>query len=237
MGSTRLPGKVLAELAGKPVLQWVVEAARKIQSVDHVVVATTERPEDAEIQVWCERFEVDCFRGDADDVLGRYLDCANFFEATQVVRITADCPLLDHEVSERVVRSGIGSAADYFFLDGEFPDGLDTEGFTIEALNTAHRRANLKSDREHVTSYFRTHPQEFQTKPVEILRSAGNVRLTLDHPEDLQFLEKLVRGMQRNGRELSVMQILNYLSEHPNLTKVNDMFTRNAGYYTSLIND
>jgi len=237
MGSTRFAGKVLAELAGKPVLQWVVEAVQKIVLIDHVVVATTDREEDAEIQGWCESFGVECFRGASEDVLKRYFDCATQLEATHILRITADCPLLDSETSETVLQMGLEAKAHYFFLSGEFPDGLDTEGFTMEALSVAHHNAVLKSEREHVTSYFRNQPQGFQILPVALFQNLGHVRITLDYPEDLSALSGLVREMQNQDLRINPEEISKILTKRPHLLAENRHIERNDGYARSLLAD
>ena len=237
MGSTRLPGKVLADLDGRPVLQWVVEAVRKIALVDNVVVATTDLSEDAEIEEWCGNFGVECFRGDSEDVLKRYYDCASHYCATHVVRVTADCPLLDCDISQEVIRCGLDQQADYFYLAGEFPDGLDTEGITIRALASANKRASLRSEREHVTPFIRNRPDDFQVFPIELFDSYGQVRLCVDYKEDLDLLRKLIKTLKVSGSEVSTQNLLDLLLSDDRLRKINDSFARNSGYLASLAND
>lgn len=191
MGSTRFPGKVLADLQGRPVLDWVVEAVKRVDGVDEIVVATTTNSEDQVIEEWCLSEGVNCFRGEPLDVLKRYADCATEYQATHVVRITADCPLLDSETVSTVLMEGLASGADYFGLHGGFPDGFDCEGFTSEALFRAHHEARAPEDREHVTRYFKVNPA-FRRLPVSLFEGLQDLRLTVDYPEDLEFLRLLL---------------------------------------------
>lgn len=208
MGSTRYPGKVLADLQGRPVLDWVVEAVKRVDGVDEIVVATTTNSEDQVIEEWCLRESVNCFRGEPLDVLKRYADCAAKYRATHVVRITADCPLLDSETVSTVLREGLQSGADYFGLDGGFPDGFDCEGFTVKALEKAHSQSTESLDREHVTYFFKRNPDVFVIHPVRIFSGLTQVRLTVDQKEDLDFLGNLLGRVGFEGARPSTSSIL-----------------------------
>ena len=155
MQATRLPGKVLADLEGKPVLRRVVDRARRASTLDAVVVATSDNPADDVLAGFCREFGTDCFRGSRDDVLDRYRRAAECFQAEVVVRLTADCPLLDPQVIDRVVRAYGQGEFDYVSnaLECTYPDGLDTEVFSYKSLERAWREARRQSEREHVSSY------------------------------------------------------------------------------------
>src|SRR5437879_2068636 len=141
MGSTRLPGKVLADIAGHPMLWHVVNRARKIHGIDELVVATSTSEADDLVLDFCSKSEVQCFRGDPVDVLDRYFKCAESFRADCVVRLTADCPLLDPEVVGEVLDAFSGGAFDYVSntIVPTFPDGLDAEVFNFSSLSRAWR--------------------------------------------------------------------------------------------------
>ena len=196
MGSQRFPGKVLADLRGRPVLEWVVDRVRQVEFVDEVVVATTTNSEDTEIQDWCLSNGVNCFRGEPLDVLARYLDCAKAYRATHVLRITADCPLLHPRTVSTVLLRGMASGADYFGLDGEFPDGFDCEGFSVEALERANTNATNPHEREHVTAHFKSNPGTFRTEKVQLFVGKSDVRLTIDFMEDLELVAAV---LQKSG--------------------------------------
>jgi len=157
MGSTRLPGKVLADLAGQPVLAWVVRAARAATGVDDVWVATSTAAADDAVVAWCKANGVPVHRGSEDDVLDRYVGAAKASGANVVVRLTADCPLLDPAVIAQTIRlramTGVAYASN---VDPPtWPDGLDCEVLTADTLVTAAAEATRASDREHVTPFVR----------------------------------------------------------------------------------
>jgi spore coat polysaccharide biosynthesis protein SpsF len=194
MGSTRLPGKVLHPLAGRSVLGWVVRAARESGVCDALVVATSTLPVDDAVEAECRRLGVDCFRGDADDVLSRFVGALETNPAEAVMRFTADCPLLDPEVVEvvgRVFASVPG--LDYLntSLARTLPRGMDAEMIRADALRAVHTLAT-GHHRTHVTSYAYTHPDRFRVLGLNVPPDRSHLRLTLDTPEDLRLIETVV---------------------------------------------
>jgi spore coat polysaccharide biosynthesis protein SpsF len=151
--STRLPGKVLLDLGGKTVLERVVERVSGSHLIDKIVVATTIREDDSRIAQLCSMKGICVYRGSEDDVLDRYYQAATTGRASHVVRITADCPLIDPEIIDRVIKTHLDNKADYTsnVLKETFPDGQDVEIFTFQALDRAWKEARLPSQREHVT--------------------------------------------------------------------------------------
>jgi spore coat polysaccharide biosynthesis protein SpsF len=234
MGSRRFPGKVLADLRGRPVLEWVVDAVKRVEGVNNIVVATTTNSEDEAIRAWCEKNTVNCFRGEPLDVLKRYSDCAKEYGATHVVRITADCPLLDSETVSTVLREGIREAADYFGLDGSFPDGFDCEGFRADALFRANSEATSPSDREHVTPYFKNEPGVFRSLFVELWSDMAEFRLTIDEPADLAYIETVLSLVPSRGTRYSSHAILKVVKQRQDLRELNAHIPRNEGYAHSL---
>src|SRR5215471_19924439 len=150
MGSSRLPGKVLAEVCGKPILHYVISRARQARTLNLVVVATSDDSTDDVIEEFCEINRVQYFRGSQSDVLDRYYHAAKHFHADAIVRLTADCPLLDPIVIDEVVRTFVSGKFDYVSSAENYPDGLDTEIFSWKALKKTWQEARLLSEREHV---------------------------------------------------------------------------------------
>lgn len=237
MGSRRFPGKVLADLCGRPVLEWVVDAVKRVEGVHQIVVATTTNAEDEAIEEWCEKHEVHCFRGEPLDVLKRYADCAREYRATHVLRITADCPMLHSDTVSTVLRSGLEAKSDYFGLAGEFPDGFDCEGFSVDALNRANVEAVLASDREHVTPYMKRNPLHFSSRFLDLWSGFGDVRLTIDQPEDLVFLNAVVVATRVNSSLEVAHHMLSFLRERVDLLEINSHIVRNEGYGLSVALD
>jgi len=235
MGSSRFPGKVLEDLCGKPVLWRVVTRVRGASKVDRVVVATTDRGIDDPVARFCEEQGIACFRGSEEDVLDRFYQAAQAHHADVIVRITADCPLIDAAVIDRILeRFGQGDC-DYVsnIFRYTYPDGLDTEVFSFAALERAWQEARKPSEREHVTPYLRT--GKFRTANVEseFPVAPGQYRWTVDHPADLEFVRKVYEALSGNG-DFGFKAVLDRLKERPDLATIQVETISNEGYYRSL---
>ena len=237
MGSSRLPGKVLEEIEGHSMLFHVVERVKAAETIDVVVVATTVSAGDDLIEKACLDMGVSCYRGDECDVLDRYYQAALQHDAQAVVRITADCPLLDPDIVDAVMRKLRADEADYAanIITRTFPDGLDCEAFTFLGLTTVWKEAKLASDREHVTPYFRN-SGKFKLTNVESksARASADERWTVDEPSDLEFVRAIYKsGLDRTGC-FSWLKVLKLLNEDPDIRKLQGNTIQNEGYYKSL---
>jgi spore coat polysaccharide biosynthesis protein SpsF (cytidylyltransferase family) len=195
MSSRRLPGKVLARLGEHTVLELLLRRLARARELDEIVVATSTEPSDDPVEREAERLSARVLRGSLTDVLGRYLKASAATGADAIVRITADCPLMDPEVVDQVVRAWREGRADYVTNTLEprsYPDGLDVEVLSAAALRRAGELARDPSDREHVTPYIRHHPETFSIQGMHLDPPYGEVRMTLDTPEDLEALTRLV---------------------------------------------
>lgn len=196
MGSRRLPGKVLKPLAGKPMLDVLVQRLRGAQAVDAIVVATSVLSRDDAIAEHVEANDnyegVSVFRGSEDDVLDRYYWAAKAAQADVVLRVTADNPLFDAPTADRVI-SEVHRGNDYASnnLERSYPHGIDLEAFTFDALRRAHEQADDAQDREHVTPYIRRSSQQFKLCNVAWERDLSDVRLTVDTLEDYQRMRAI----------------------------------------------
>ena len=234
MSSRRLPGKVLTRLAGSPVLALVVGRLRRATLVDEVVVATSTDPSDDPVADWCTESGTRCHRGSLDDVLDRFLGAARASHAALVVRITADCPLIDPDLVDLVIRTTIDQDLEYGGLSGEFPDGLDCEVMSRAALERAAEEATLPSEREHVTPYLQRPDVPIRRGEVRPLIGLGHHRWTLDRPQDLRFLESLLAHTQKDALTVTTDDVLAVLAENPGLMALNAGIVRNEGYLRSL---
>jgi spore coat polysaccharide biosynthesis protein SpsF len=235
MTSTRLPGKIMADIAGEPLLAHVVRRAQLARGLSMVVVATTDQSTDHVVVTFCRDMGIPCFRGSEDDVLDRYYRAAVHFEADVIVRLTADCPLLDPKVIDKVVDEFYSGDYDYVSntIEPTYPDGLDTEVFGRTALQRAWETACLKSEREHVTPFIWKQPAMFNLANVKNDRDLSQMRWTVDEPEDLEFIRSIYHCMGSKpfwGMEETVA----LLHEHPELSGINASFRRNEGYIKSV---
>lgn len=237
MESTRLPGKVLADVEGSPMLRRVVDRALCASALEGVVVATSTQSADDEIARFCERAGFGLFRGSCDDVLDRYHSAARTANADVVVRLTADCPLLDPAVIDRVVGEFHDGGFDYVsnVLTPTYPDGLDVEVFSVECLDSAWRDAGLSSEREHVTAYIVKHLELFRLGCVRNDVDLSQLRWTVDTPADLEFVRAVYRAC--GPEPFGVSEVLALLNDRPELCEINAGIARNEGYERSLRED
>lgn len=239
-GSTRLPGKVMADLAGKPLLARVIERAQAVPGVQTVVVATTRAERDRPILDLAKACGAKAYAGSEEDVLDRYYQAVRQFGGEVVVRLTADCPLLDPRVSARVLERYLKGDVDYASntLDPTFPDGLDTEVFSFAALERAWRESGLASEREHVTPYIWKNPVKFRLASVTDEVDRSGLRWTVDEAQDLEFVRAVYKHLYRDGEPpFGMDEVLALLGKKPELKAMNTGFLRNEGYAKSLRED
>lgn len=238
MSSTRLPGKVLMQLAGQPVLEHVVSRIEHCRTIQKAVVATSTDASDDAIEQWCVARGVACYRGSLHDVLDRYYQAAKLHAADAIVRITADCPAIDPTIVDEVVRGFLAGGFDFFGLSGEFPDGLDCTVFAFSAIERAWKEATLPSQREHVGPYIEHQPQLFKNGGLPKFKGLSHHRWTLDEPRDHEFLQAVFTRLYRDGAAPFLAdEILALLDAEPELAGINSDIVRNAGYLKSLQSD
>jgi spore coat polysaccharide biosynthesis protein SpsF len=228
MGSTRLPGKVLMDIAGKSMLARVVERLRLASTINEVLVATTDSPRDDDIVKECKACSVPVFRGDENDVLDRYFRAAQLSGAKIVVRVTSDCPLIDPEVTNKTVTAFLDASPDYAAntLTRTYPRGLDTEVMSFGVLSKAWQLARARYEREHVTPYIYEHPAEFKLLPVTGDADFSAHRWTVDTPEDLEFVRAIYARF--DGQPFQWRDVLNLLDREPWLTELNRSVAQKA---------
>ena len=238
MTSTRLPGKVMAEVAGFPLIHHVVSRVQSAHLVHTTILATTDRPTDDVLAQYCQETDVPCFRGSEADVLDRFYQAACSSGADTVVRLTADCPLLDPQVMDKVI--GVFREGDYDYASNTlvrtYPDGLDTEVFSFCALEKAWREARLESEREHVTPYIWKHPELFRLGSVVDDHDHSQLRWTVDEPRDLAFVREVYAHLGTTS-VFGMSDVLALLHRHPELLLLNEGIVANEGYERSMGED
>jgi len=222
MGSTRLPGKVMMPIGDKSMLARVVSRVRRALTVNETVVATSTKPQDDPIVEECEALNVACFRGSEEDVLDRYYQCARQCGADVIVRITADCPMIDAGIIDLAVTTFFQRKADYASngLQRTFPRGLDTEVLSFDALKRTWEEAKLDFQRAHVTPYIHRNPKTFHLEPILAGTDTSQFRWTVDTQEDLKLVRTLYARFG-NSDAFSWMDALMLMKIDPNLAKIN----------------
>lgn len=216
-GSSRLPGKVMIVSAGKTIIEHVVARVRLSERVGKVVVATTTNSIDDAMAVLLQDKGVDVFRGSEQDVLDRYYRCADAFSLSHVVRITADCPLIDPALIDIVIARYQSEHADYCsnILERTYPDGMDVEVFSFWSLARSWREASAQRDREHVTLFIRNNPNIFRLSGVTHIPSMGQKRWTLDYTEDFEVIDQILCHFAGKKDHFTMDDVSEFLAAHP----------------------
>lgn len=224
MGSTRLPGKVLKEVLDKPLLAYQLKRVQRAKFIDEIIIATTTKKQDDAIVEFTKSFGEKVYRGSEDDVLSRYYGAAVEADADVIVRLTSDCPLIDPVIIDDVVQLFIDKqSVDYVSntLDRTFPRGLDTEVFSFEALEMAHKEATLPRDREHVTAYFYTNPEKFSLAYLKNDVNEGHHRWTVDTDEDFELVRRILEAIYPTNKNFTMNDIIELLEQHPEWIEIN----------------
>ena len=236
MGATRLPNKVLMDVNSKPLLAYEIDRVKQSKKVDAIVIATTRNSSDDKIESFALSKGIDCFRGSEDDVLDRYYQCSKEYkEYETIVRITGDCPLIDPAIIDEVIALHESKNTDYTsnIIKETYPDGMDVEVFTRDALHKSANDANLKTEREHVTQYMRNN-DIFSKSNLSSNSDYSNYRLTVDEKEDFEVISFLIENTHVYA---SIQDYITLLDKHPEIYSLNQTIGRNEGLTKSLKND
>jgi spore coat polysaccharide biosynthesis protein SpsF len=229
VGSSRLPGKVLLEAAGKPLLVHLLERILAASSAFRLVVATTTAPADDAIASLCAGLGVDVYRGDPTDLLDRHYRAALAAGADAVAKIPSDCILIDPGAIDTVIGHFLEHEGRFDYVSNlhppTWPDGNDVEAFTIAALEEAWRNARGRNEREHTTPYFLRHPERFRIANVRWasgLDLSATHRFVLDYEEDYRLIRSILEALSKPGTVCSLDEILSFLDKQPDLLAVNE---------------
>ncbi len=222
--SSRFPGKVLEIIDGVPLIVFMARRAMKAQLVDRLIVVTSDEPSDDYLESVLLEHSIPVFRGSLHDVLARFGSAATSTGAREVVRLTGDCPLIDPGIIDAVIQLRRDNAVEYASnIDPPtFPDGLDCEVFTKSLLERALKKAASDLEREHVTVWMRNHCDSFQRRNLQGLFDASSVRLTVDYPEDLDVVRRLIAHLPKDG-QFDYYDMLRVLSAHRELAESTHM--------------
>lgn len=229
--STRLPGKVLKPILGRPMLTRQIERLKRCRLLDRLVVATSEGGDDDQLELLCREEGLDCFRGSLSDVLDRFYQCALHNGATHVVRLTGDCPLVDHELVDSLIDFYRSANVDFASncRPPRLPDGLDAEVFSFETLAEAWRDATDPFEREHVVPYIVRRPHRFRLATWTWTEDLAHMRWTVDEPEDLEFVTRVYETLYPSNPDFNFRDVLELVARRPDLASINKRFKRNEG--------
>ena len=226
MTSTRLPGKVMLQVLGKPMLHYLVERLKKVPSIDEIILATTVNSDDDILVEFAKEENIKYFRGSEEDVMLRVVEAADSVGADIVVEITGDCPIIDPQIVEQTILMYRANNADYV-SNGHvrsFPDGMDTQVFALDVLKKSLSMTNELLDHEHVTLHIRNNPQLFTkinfVAPSEL--DWPELGLTLDEQHDYNLLKIIIEHFSQENILFSCLDVVQFLKSRPNLVAINN---------------
>jgi len=226
--STRLPGKVLKKICGKPMLELMLERLSKSKLIDEIIIATTINKNDDPIFELAKKLGYKVFRGDENDCLDRHYQAIKNSNGNFICKITSDCPLIDPEIVDKVIGYYFENEKKFDYVSNvhpaTFPDGLDVEMFSLATLERAWKEAKNQDEREHTTTYMWKNPLIFRIGSVTMSKGENlfkKERWTVDYPEDFEFIKAIYENLYHNGKIFLLNEILEFLSEREDIKKIN----------------
>lgn len=230
MTSSRLPGKVLMPAANKPMLEHLINRLKAVPSIDEIVIATTVNDTDNDIVGFADKVGVSCYRGSEDDVMDRVIGAAESINADVIIEITGDCPIIDPDIIEQSIRMYNDNNADYVsnVIIRSYPDGMDTQVFTLESLKKSAAMTNDALDREHVSLHMRNNPAIFSQVNLVSPPSLHwpELGLTLDEKDDYLLLKKIIEHFSESNPLFSCLDVITLLKENPDWIAINQHVVR-----------
>ena len=230
MGSTRMPGKILKPIQGKPMLWHIVNRLKSVEEIDEVVIATSDLLKDDKVYEMATNFGISSFRGSEADVLKRFYGAAKIINAQYVIRITGDCPLIDPSTIKKLIKLYFDGGFDFCGVAcgagvvkekniNRYPDGLDAEIFSFDILKETHLEAVNDLHREHVTPFIWQNNTRYKLGSLYSKTDYSNLRLTVDKKEDFDFINWIYEMLYTKNPYFNLKDILELLEKHPNMAQ------------------
>ena len=240
IGSSRLPGKSMKLILGRPMLWYQLRQIAKSKKITQVVVATTNQKKDRVISNYCKKKKIECFKGDEKNVLQRYFFASLKYKADIIVRLTSDCPLIDPKIIDKSI--SIFQRNDYDYVSNTCPpegatytDGMDVEVFDFFSLSTAYLKCKNDSENEHVTHFFWKKNNGFKTFRFNLKSNYRNYRLTVDYIEDFILIKKIIYYFKKNKINISYNNIIRFMKKNKKISQIN--LCRNKDFVTTGVNN
>jgi spore coat polysaccharide biosynthesis protein SpsF len=225
MGSTRLPGKHLKKVLDKPLIAYLIERLRRVRQADELILATTDNPLDDELVDFAEKAGLAYFRGSEEDVLDRYYHCAKEFKADVIVRISADCPLIDPALIDAVIQFYLDHTHEYDYISNTltrtYPRGMDIEVFSFDSFKRVKQEGHLPEEKEHVTPYYYRHPEKFRLGNFSQSENEASHRWTVDTEEDFKLISTILESIYPQNHKFTLKDLLDLIQAHPDWEKIN----------------
>ena len=231
LSSSRLPGKVLKKVLGKPIILYQLERVLKSKLINKVIIATSIEKSDDDLCKLCLKNNIDFYRGSLNDVLSRFYNTYKQFGPSEnIIRLTGDCPLIDPKIIDKVILKHLNSNFDYTSntIQPSWPDGFDVEVINSKILEVVNKNAKTPYDREHVTSYIYKNKQTFKLQNISNSRDWSKIRLTLDFKEDFELIKTIISELYPTNANFKTSDIFKFLNKNAELSNLNSMHYRNS---------
>ena len=233
LGSKRLPNKITKKILNKRIIEYLIERLRKFFKSIPIIISTTNLSEDKLIVDIAKNYNLKFFCGKTDDVLNRFYETTKKFNINNIVRITSDCPLVEPKIIQKIIKFYLKNSYTHVYSGQSFAEGLDCEIFSFEALKNANFNAKKKSEREHVTLYFKN--QNFKRFSLENNKDESKYRIVLDYPEDFEVIKKIIEKLYPiHGSNIAFAHIKEFLDSNSQIFEINNKIRRNDGLLKSL---
>jgi len=228
--STRLPNKVFLPLGDEPLLWHVIDRLKHSKFINHIVVATTVNINDDIIENWADKNQIDCFRGDENNVLSRFYSCASYYESEIIVRITSDDPFKDPSLIDKAIELLLNEKLDFIYnnFPPTFPEGLDVEVFTYKTLKKSFLNCTSTYDNEHLTQFM--YKNNFKKLNITNANDLSNLRWTIDTIDDYNMARKVYEKLYKKNNIFLMDDLLLLLEKHPYIKEINNNVTRSQFY-------
>lgn len=237
MSSSRLPGKVLKPILGKPMLALQIERILRSKKIDKLVLATSADESDQPLEDLAKSLGVSCYRGNLNNVLERFYKAAEIYNSEHIVRLTGDCPAIDPALIDSLITYYLKNNLDYAGLEPSYPDGLDVEVMRWKALGDAYHEAQLPSEKEHVTLFINKRPDRYRLGSIKNKIDYSQLRWTVDEHKDFELITKIYESLYVRNPHFSWEDILEFVESNPVLKTYNTEHKRNEGLVKSLLQD
>jgi spore coat polysaccharide biosynthesis protein SpsF len=228
MTSSRLPGKTMKQIMGIPMLELLIERLKRAKTINDIVIATSNQPEDKVIEELAGKIRVNCYRGSLEDVLGRVIEATQYVNGDIIVEITGDCPLVDPDIIDHIVNTYLKSNADYVsnVLEATYPAGMDVQVFSLKILKEISEMTNNPEEREHCSWLIYKNPEKTKYKLLNVKGTKDlfnpHLRLMVDYPQDFEFVSKIYENLYPTKPDFNIYDILDLLIRKPELKKINE---------------
>ncbi len=226
MGSKRLPGKIMKLINNKPILFHVLKQIKQSKLNDEIIICTSNKKENNIVRNFCKKNTVRCFSGSENNLVNRYYLAAKKYDINVIVRLTADCPLVDPEIIDMCIKKFLSRNYDFVANTSppyrkSYPDGVDVEVFSFKTIETLNRECTNKEDLEHVTPYIWRKKKRFKLFRFELNENLSSYRFTLDYKEDLILIKKIILDFNKYRIKINMKNIINYLKKNKNIYLIN----------------